>query len=89
MININFTISNPLAENLSDIVFMKFGKLTENKYWSITLHKHPRTIVDFHLDVSTRRSHAGILLWIGLLGYFLEVEFCDRRHWYSGKWENA
>jgi hypothetical protein len=89
MININFSITNPFADDLSDVVFSRYGKVIKNKYWSITLHKHPRTIVDFHLDVSTRRSHAGILLWIGLLGYFLEVEFYDRRHWYSDKWEDT
>lgn len=80
MININFSISNPFAENLSDIVFMKFGKLTENKFWTITLHKNLKTIIDFHFDISTGISHSGILLWVGLLGFFLEFELYDRRH---------
>nr|QMP83487.1 MAG: hypothetical protein [Caudoviricetes sp.] len=89
MININFSITNPFADDLSDVVFSRYGKVTKNKYWSITLHKHSRTIIDLLLDVYTRRSNAGILLWIGLLGYFLEFRFYDCGHRYSNKWENA
>lgn len=80
MININFSISNPFAENLSEIVFMKFGKVSVNKYWTISIQKNLRTIIDFHLDVSTGRSHSGIMFWIGLLGFFLEFELYDRQH---------
>lgn len=35
--------------------------------------------VDFR--VTTRQDHAGVDLWLGLVGYAVNFKFYDNRHW--------
>lgn len=83
MIYFNFRLSNPFARDCEDFNNTKtlFGKLTKNKVWEIESHKNSETIINFGIDLSFRRSHAGICIWGGLLGYCFSFEIYDRRHY--------
>jgi hypothetical protein len=39
------------------------------------------TILSFHFRLSTRQSHAGLDLELGILGYSFNFRFYDGRHW--------
>jgi hypothetical protein len=45
----------------------------------------------FHLELNIRwkTDHAGISLWLGLLGFDIGLHFYDTRHWdfENNKWE--
>lgn len=45
-------------------------------------------IVAFDFRLSAMTDHAGLDLWLGLLGYAVNLQFYDSRHWDSdrGDW---
>lgn len=89
MINIQFSIHNPWAKEFRfhnyKCYSWKFGK---NKALEVEL-LGSSDIIDIHLSMTRRQSHAGIKFELGLLGYNLHCMFYDTRHWdyVLNKWE--
>ena len=58
----------------------KNGILTQNKAWEFNIYR-TATIFSNRLELTMRRDHAGLRLEIGLLGYDVEFQIYDVRHW--------
>jgi hypothetical protein len=88
MINIRFSLENPWWDRF-DNIWCGHGKTPfKHKFWEIQVMKSD-DIVAIDLRISTRTDHAGLDLWIGFLGYAINLNFYDHRHWNAEKnqWE--
>ena len=88
MINLHFSLRAPWFKDYRNIL-LKDGKTPfKNKFWELQIDKDD---VLFMLGFAIRQrcSHAGLSFEIGLLGYWLNFNFYDDRHWdYArGEWE--
>jgi hypothetical protein len=88
MINLNFNIRNPYSNRFENIKCWTGSTFVKNKYWELQIYKSA-DILDVGLTATHRQSHAGIRLSFGLLGYNVEAQFYDNRHWNSeeNQWE--
>lgn len=81
MIHLSFNISNPWWNNrFSNIKFWAGETPFKHKFWEVQLMK-THSLLGFSFDYTTRRDHAGVRVNIGLLGYELDFNFYDNRHW--------
>jgi hypothetical protein len=80
MINLRFSIENPRWNRFASIWCNGGPTLFANKFWEVQVMKSD-DIVAFDLRITTRTDHAGIDLWLGLLGYAVNLKFYDNRHW--------
>jgi hypothetical protein len=80
MINFSFTLLNPWSKRWSNVWSRTYKTPFENKFIELELHKDT-TIVSFMLHLSTRQSHGGLSIELGLLGYSFNFNFYDNRHW--------
>lgn len=87
MINFIFEIVNPFSNKFSGL-FIKHGRLTKVKSWELNVY---RTNVIFLVafDFSIKRDHAGGKFRIGVVGFEIEFQIYDARHWdhQLGRWE--
>jgi len=80
MININFSISNPLSRRFI-IVKTWYGKTPfKNKFWEVQINK-TNDIIKIAVDWTIRKDHAGLNVSFGLLGFDIIFVFYDQRHW--------
>ena len=80
MINLKFNITNPWWNRFANIKCWAGKTPFENKFWEIQVMKSD-DVVAFDLRISARTDHAGIDLWVGLIGYAVNLQFYDTRHW--------
>lgn len=80
MINIRFSVENPRWDRFSNIKCWAGSTPFKNKFWECQVMKSD-DIVAFDLRITTRQDHAGVDLWIGLVGYAVNLKFYDSRHW--------
>ena len=79
MIYFNFKIENPFTDRWNTI-FYKSGLILKNKAWEFNAYRtHLLIDVDFHF--TRKGDHAGLQLMFGILGYALEFNVYDTRHW--------
>jgi hypothetical protein len=84
MIHCSFRIKNPYSDRFQHAV-TKNGKITRNKSWEFNIYR-TATVLAVSLGFTMRGDHAGPRLEIGLLGYDVEFQIYDTRHWdYSQK----
>jgi hypothetical protein len=85
MINIGFSIRNPwrvCTVHWRSSLFYKHGNTPfKNKHWELQIDKEPRTLISFEVSLTHRSDHAGLLVALGLLGYWFSFSFYDSRHW--------
>jgi len=55
------------------------------KFWELQIY-FSADIVAVAVDITTRQSHSGIRLCLGLLGINVDFNAYDSRHWSDGKW---
>jgi hypothetical protein len=79
MIHFDFHLVNPFS-NRWNCVLSKHGLVTENKAWEANVYK-THSILSIGFSLSLRTDHAGLRLQMGLVGYELELQFYDTRHW--------
>jgi uncharacterized protein YycO len=80
MIDIKFSIVNPASDRFESIKCWFGNTPFKHKHWEIQVMKDNDIIaVDFR--VTTRQDHAGVDLWLGLVGYAVNFKFYDNRHW--------
>lgn len=80
MISFNFNISNPWSNRFENLWTRAYSTPFKNKFVELELLKDT-TIVSFMLRLTTRQSHSGVWLDLGLLGYSFTINFYDNRHW--------
>jgi hypothetical protein len=79
MIHYSFRIRNPYSNRFEHAV-TKHGIVTQNKAWEFNIYR-TSTIFSNSLELTMRSDHAGLRLEIGLLGYDVEFQIYDVRHW--------
>ena len=89
MIAVTFNIRNPWSDNFENLWCRAYSTPFKNKFIEIEVYKES-SIVAFSLYLTTRQSHAGIDIEVGVLGYCLHFNFYDSRHWDCENkcWEN-
>ena len=80
MINFSFDLSNPWCNRWDNIWNKVYPTPHPSKYIELEVFKD-NTIVSFMFRLSTRQSHAGLMIDVGLLGYTFSFQFYDIRHW--------
>jgi len=80
MINLDFDLSNPWSKRWENVWSKAYPTPHPSKYIEIERFKD-NTIVSFTLRITTRQSHAGVMIGLGLLGHSVLFNFYDIRHW--------
>ena len=88
MINFRFSLESPWWDRFANIKAWSGKTPWKNKFWEVQVMKSD-DIVAFDLRISAMTDHAGIDLWLGLLGFSVNLQFYDSRHWDhdSGAWK--
>jgi hypothetical protein len=81
MISLTLNIANPFSERFEN-VYNRAIKITEHKSAEFEVIKD-NSIISFVLKLTTRQSHGGIYLSMGLLGWDISFQLYDNRHWNS------
>lgn len=80
MINLKLSLTNPWWHRFENIRSYHGSTPFKNKFWEFQLMKSDE-ILAVDLRISTRTDHAGFDLWIGLIGYAVNLVIYDNRHW--------
>jgi hypothetical protein len=80
MINFKFGITNPWWDRFKTIYNTAGDTPFKHKFWEVQVIESD-DIIMFDLRITTRCDHAGTDLWLGLLGYSINLNFYDNRHW--------
>jgi hypothetical protein len=57
------------------------------KFWELQVY-FSADVVDIAVDITTRQSHSGMRLCLGLLGINVDFNIYDSRHWSEGTWHS-
>ena len=79
MINFIFEIVNPFSNKFSGL-FIKRGRLTQVKSWELNAYR-TNTIFLIGLNFTIKRDHAGGKVRLGAMGFEVEFQIYDARHW--------
>ena len=87
MINFIFEIVNPFSNKFSGL-FIKRGRLTQVKSWELNAYR-TNTIFLIGLNFTIKRDHAGGKVRLGAMGFEVEFQIYDARHWdpQLNRWE--
>ena len=80
MIDLKFSVTNPWWERFDSLYSTSGSTPFKNKFWEIQVMKSD-DIATVDLRITTRQSHAGMDLWLGIFGYAVNLQFYDSRHW--------
>jgi hypothetical protein len=80
MISINFNLSNPWSKVWKNLWSRVYDTPFKNKFIELEIIRDT-TIVSFNFRLTTRQSHGGLYMELGLLGYNFSFNFYDNRHW--------
>lgn len=80
MISFNFNISNPWSNTFKNLWCKSYVTPFEHKFIELEVLKDT-SILSFMFRLSTRQSHSGLSLELGVLGYSFNFNFYDDRHW--------
>ena len=88
MISLNFNIRNPWNNTFKNLWCRAYDTPFKNKHIELEVTRD-FTLVSFRFNWTVRQSHAGLDLEVGLLGYNVNFQFYDNRHWdvKNGCWE--
>lgn len=80
MIDFSIRVSNPFANGSQKFLFFKSEKITENKSWEFQFDRDPQTIIDARFWFRTKGCHHGFGFSFGLVGFWMNFEVYDNRH---------
>jgi hypothetical protein len=80
MITLNFGIRNPWSNTFKNIWCRAYETPVKHKYVELEVYKDSN-ILSASFNLTTRQSHAGLDIELGLLGYCLHFNIYDNRHW--------
>jgi hypothetical protein len=79
MIYFNFAVENPWRDRWNTIWF-KNGLLPKHKAWEFNGYR-THQLINFNFKLNFKGDHAGLQIELGLLGYNVEFNVYDTRHW--------
>lgn len=81
MINLQFNIRIPGSNRFRNIrCWHGIVPKCQHKFWEIHIYQGS-DVVDIFLRLTGKQDHAGLNTGIGLLGYNIELNVYDSRHW--------
>lgn len=80
MIYFGFNITNPWSQRWANVWNKVIDTPHPSKYIELEVYKD-NGLVSFSFRLTTRQSHAGLDIELGLLGYSFCFQFYDIRHW--------
>jgi hypothetical protein len=80
MINLQFNIRVPGSDRFRNIVCWSGSTPFKNKFWEVQCYKSA-DIIDLFLRITAKQDHAGIHAGIGFIGFNIEIQIYDSRHW--------
>lgn len=80
MINFSFSLINPWSKRWKNVWTYSYNTPFKNKFLELEVHKDS-TLISFMFQLSTRQSHGGLSMELGLFGYSFNFNFYDNRHW--------
>jgi hypothetical protein len=63
-----------------DILWNKSGSFAKNKAWEFNGYR-TGYLISLEFEWTFQGDHAGARIMLGLLGYDVELQFYDTRHW--------
>ena len=81
MIDLNLSIRNPWAKSRWTPIFVRYGKLTKNKFWEVEFVRYSMALFEFRFAWTCRCDHAGVSFNLGIFGYIMQGYVRDSRHW--------
>lgn len=87
MIYFNFSLRNPWSQKFKNLWCCVYDTPFKFKFIELEFYKDS-SLFCFNINITTRQSHAGIDIEIGLLGYCFHFNLHDSRHWNyeEGRW---
>jgi hypothetical protein len=80
MISFNFNLNNPWSKRWKNVWSKTYNTPFEHKFLELEVIKDS-SIVSLMFRLSTRQSHGGLNMELGLVGYSFNFNFYDNRHW--------
>lgn len=81
MINFQFNVRVPGSDRFENIKCCHgILPFSQHKFWELQIYKGS-DIVDFCIRATAKQDHAGLNIGIGLLGFNVEFQIYDNRHW--------
>jgi len=89
MISFNFSLRNPWSNTFKNLWCKSYTTPFKNKFIELECYKD-NSLLSVMFDCSFRRSHAGLVIDLGVFGYNVQFQFYDNRHWNSDTdtWES-
>jgi hypothetical protein len=88
MINVNFNIRVPGSNRFRNIRNWNGPLPIAHKHWELQIYLSA-DVIDIAVDITTKQSHSGVRLCLGLLGFNIDFNVYDIRHWAADKWVDS
>ena len=85
MINLNFNIRVPGSNRFQNIRTWHGSLPVAYKHWELQIYLSA-DIIDVGVAITAKQSHSGVRLCLGLLGFNMDFNVYDTRHWMNDKW---
>jgi hypothetical protein len=80
MIAFSFDLINPWSKRWKNVWSKTYNTPFEHKFLELEVLKDT-SILSFSFRLTTRQSHGGLFMELGVLGYSFTFNFYDNRHW--------
>jgi len=80
MISLSFNLSNPWSSRWTNVWSKTYDTPFEHKFLELEVIKDS-SIVSLMFRLTTNQSHGGLFIEVGLVGYSVNFNFYDNRHW--------
>jgi hypothetical protein len=88
MINVNFNIRIPGSNRFHNIRTWHGSLPAAYKHWELQIYLSA-DIIDVGVAITAKQSHSGVRLCLGLLGFNMDFNVYDTRHWMDDKWVDS
>ena len=90
MIFFGIALRNPFSNSTIKNSKCFTKDLSKNKFLEIELISDTSVIFSFSINLTSRQSHSGFSLDIGLFSHTIYIHILDKRHWDydNDQWEN-
>lgn len=85
MINFSFNIRIPGSNRFHDIRTWHGSLPVDYKHWELQIYLSA-DVIDVRAEITAKQSHSGVRLCLGLLGFNVDFNVYDTRHWQDDKW---
>jgi hypothetical protein len=88
MINFSFNIRIPGSSRFHNIRTWHGSLPVAYKHWELQIYLSA-DVIDVRAEITAKQSHSGVRLCLGLLGFNVDFNVYDTRHWADGKWVSS